>query len=113
MGDFGTDLSQKGQKQGQIRQNRARNWKECKKSKPKANTSLNGPTPPGLERQPDDAAGAPRAVEDAPAVNEYAQADPAPVQAPQPPPPTPRTILQRIARLEEEVQELRRSIVGL
>ncbi|GJU46552.1 hypothetical protein Tco_1203818 [Tanacetum coccineum] len=68
---------------------------------------------PGLERQPDDAAGAPRAVEDAPAVNEYAQADPAPVQAPQPPPPTPRTILQRIARLEEEVQELRRSIVGL
>ncbi|GJT51605.1 hypothetical protein Tco_0977762 [Tanacetum coccineum] len=33
--------------------------------------------------------------------------------APQPPPPAPRTIQQRVSRLEEEVQELRRSIVGL
>ncbi|GKC86517.1 hypothetical protein Tco_1147166 [Tanacetum coccineum] len=42
---------------------------------------------PRLERQPDAAAGAPGAAKDAPAVNEDAQADPAPVQAPQPPPP--------------------------
>ncbi|GJR78516.1 hypothetical protein Tco_0149301 [Tanacetum coccineum] len=33
--------------------------------------------------------------------------------APQPPPPAPRTIQQRVSRLEEEVQELRQSIVGL
>ncbi|GJX66197.1 hypothetical protein Tco_0300540 [Tanacetum coccineum] len=62
------------------------------------------------KRQLDAAAGAP---EDAPAVDEGAQADPAPVQAPQPPPAAPRTMPQRIARLEEEVHELRRSIVGL
>ncbi|GJY78938.1 hypothetical protein Tco_0484739 [Tanacetum coccineum] len=68
---------------------------------------------PRLERQLDAAAGALRAAEDAPAVDECAQADPAPVQAPQPPPPVPRTMPQRIARLKEEVQELRRSIVGL
>ncbi|GKB59563.1 hypothetical protein Tco_0915749 [Tanacetum coccineum] len=44
------------------------------------------------ERQPKAIAGAPGAVEDAHAADEGAQADPAPVQAPQPPPPTPRTI---------------------
>ncbi|GKE70433.1 hypothetical protein Tco_1528505 [Tanacetum coccineum] len=41
---------------------------------------------PGPKRQEIAAAGAPKTVEDAPAVNEGAQADPAPVQAPQPPP---------------------------
>nr|GEX96896.1 hypothetical protein [Tanacetum cinerariifolium] len=65
------------------------------------------------ERQSDAAAGAPGAAEDAPAVDKGAQADLAPVQAPQPPPPTPKTMQQRISKLEEEVQELRRSIVGL
>ncbi|GJV23015.1 hypothetical protein Tco_1375710 [Tanacetum coccineum] len=68
---------------------------------------------PGPERQSDAAAGATRAAEDAPAVDEGAQVDPTHMQAPQPPPPAPRTMPQRIARLEEEVQELRRSIVGL
>ncbi|GKE22192.1 hypothetical protein Tco_1433704 [Tanacetum coccineum] len=58
---------------------------------------------PRLERQPDVAAGAPGAAEDAPADDEGAQVNPAPVQAPQPPPPAPRTIHQRISRLEEEV----------
>ncbi|GJX44240.1 hypothetical protein Tco_0260916 [Tanacetum coccineum] len=57
----------------------------------------------GPERQPDAAAGAPGSTEDAPAVDEGAQADPAPVQAPQPSPPAPRTMHQRISRLEEEV----------
>ncbi|GJU43960.1 hypothetical protein Tco_1201226 [Tanacetum coccineum] len=42
------------------------------------------------KRQPDVTTGAPRAAEDAPAVDEGAQADPAPVQAPQPLPPAPR-----------------------
>ncbi|GKD71956.1 hypothetical protein Tco_1326046 [Tanacetum coccineum] len=42
----------------------------------------------------------------------WAWADPTPVQAPQPPPHAPRTMQQRIARLEEEVQELHWSIVG-
>ncbi|GJU33297.1 hypothetical protein Tco_1176886 [Tanacetum coccineum] len=44
---------------------------------------------PGLERQPDVAASAPRAAEDAPAVDEGAQADLTPMQAPQSPPPPP------------------------
>ncbi|GJX77381.1 hypothetical protein Tco_0324192 [Tanacetum coccineum] len=63
-------------------------------------------TTPGLERQPYAAAGAPEATEDAPVADEGAQADPTPVQAPQPLPPAPRTIQQRVSRLEEEVQEL-------
>ncbi|GJY90544.1 hypothetical protein Tco_0505740 [Tanacetum coccineum] len=67
---------------------------------------------PGLERQPDAAAGAPRAAKDAPAVDECSQADPTPMQVPQPQPPAPRTMPQRIPA-EEEVQELRRSIIGL
>ncbi|GJZ25631.1 hypothetical protein Tco_0569884 [Tanacetum coccineum] len=45
----------------------------------------------GPKRQPDATTGAPRAAEDAHAVDEGAQADPAPVQAPQPPPPPPAT----------------------
>ncbi|GKC13938.1 hypothetical protein Tco_1010720, partial [Tanacetum coccineum] len=48
---------------------------------------------PRPERQPDAAAGAPRATEDAPAVDEGARADPTPVQVPQPPLAAPRTIL--------------------
>ncbi|GKG25163.1 hypothetical protein Tco_0395791, partial [Tanacetum coccineum] len=66
---------------------------------------------PGPERQQVAAASAPQAAEDAPAVDEGAQADPAPVQAPQPLPPPPttgRTKPQRLGRLEEEIQELRR-----
>ncbi|GJT13139.1 hypothetical protein Tco_0860181 [Tanacetum coccineum] len=43
----------------------------------------------GPERQQVAVVGAPKAAEDAPAVDEGAQADPAPVQAPQPPPPPP------------------------
>ncbi|GJV06184.1 hypothetical protein Tco_1343840 [Tanacetum coccineum] len=43
----------------------------------------------GSERQPYAAAGAPGAVKDAPVVDEGAQVDPIPVQAPQPPPPPP------------------------
>ncbi|GJV80541.1 hypothetical protein Tco_1516411 [Tanacetum coccineum] len=58
-------------------------------------------------------AGAPRVAEDASAVDEGAQADPVLVQAPQPPPPAPKTMPQRISRLDEEVHELRRSIMGL
>ncbi|GJV98866.1 hypothetical protein Tco_1554118 [Tanacetum coccineum] len=41
----------------------------------------------GPKRQQAAAAGAPRAIEDAPAADEGAQAVPAPVQTPQPPPP--------------------------
>ncbi|GKC31245.1 hypothetical protein Tco_1038539 [Tanacetum coccineum] len=53
---------------------------------------------PGPERQPDVAAGAPEAAEDALVANEGAPAVPAPVQAPQPPPPAAaptRTMAQR------------------
>ncbi|GJS87572.1 hypothetical protein Tco_0770208 [Tanacetum coccineum] len=58
------------------------------------------------ERQSDAVASAPRVGEDAPVADEGAQADPAPVQAPQPPLPSPRTIQQRVSRLEKEAQEL-------
>ncbi|GKC13487.1 hypothetical protein Tco_1010269, partial [Tanacetum coccineum] len=44
---------------------------------------------PGPERQQLVAAGTPEAAEDAPAVDEGAQANPAPIQAPQTPPPPP------------------------
>ncbi|GKF82170.1 hypothetical protein Tco_0243826 [Tanacetum coccineum] len=44
----------------------------------------------GPERQQAAMAGAPRAAEDAPIVDEGAKAVPAPVQAPQPSPPAPR-----------------------
>ncbi|GKB89429.1 hypothetical protein Tco_0961701 [Tanacetum coccineum] len=59
-----------------------------------------------LARQQVVVAGAPEAAKDAPVVDEGAQADPAPVQAPQPPPPA-RTMPQRMARLEEDVHEIR------
>ncbi|GJS92606.1 hypothetical protein Tco_0799574 [Tanacetum coccineum] len=66
----------------------------------------------GPERQQ---AGALGATEDAPTADEGAQAVPAPVQAPQPPPLAPqhRTMLQRIERIKEEMCELRQSVVGL
>ncbi|GJV43699.1 hypothetical protein Tco_1428235 [Tanacetum coccineum] len=64
-------------------------------------TSL-GVLQPILDWQSDVAAGAPGAAEDDPANDKGAEVNPAPVQAPQPPPPAPRTIQQRISRLEEE-----------
>ncbi|GKE09749.1 hypothetical protein Tco_1413300 [Tanacetum coccineum] len=60
---------------------------------------------PGPERQPNVVAGAPKAIEDAPAIDEGAPANPAPIQAPQPPHAAPKTMPQRIARLEEDVHE--------
>ncbi|GKG62401.1 hypothetical protein Tco_0634174, partial [Tanacetum coccineum] len=67
----------------------------------------------GPERRPDAAASAPKAARDSLAVDEGALADPAPMQAPEPPYAIPRTMPQRISMLEEEVYELRQSIVGL
>ncbi|GKD92341.1 hypothetical protein Tco_1372178 [Tanacetum coccineum] len=70
----------------------------------------------GPERQPDAAAGAPAVAEDAPAVDEGNQAILVPVQAPQQPPPPPtaaRTIPQRLGRLEEDMQGLRRDVGSL
>ncbi|GKG08007.1 hypothetical protein Tco_0333839, partial [Tanacetum coccineum] len=69
----------------------------------------------GPKRQPDAAAGAPAVSEDAPAADEGDQAVPALVQASQQPPPPPppaaaRTMPQRLGRLEEEVQGLRRDV---
>ncbi|GKC80163.1 hypothetical protein Tco_1130937 [Tanacetum coccineum] len=61
---------------------------------------------PGPERQPNVAAGAFEAAKDAPAVDEGALADPTPMQVPQPPHAAPRTMPQRIMRLEEDVYEL-------
>ncbi|GKE80624.1 hypothetical protein Tco_1550624, partial [Tanacetum coccineum] len=61
--------------------------------------------------QPDVANGAPAITEDAPAVNEGDQAVLAPIQAPRqpplPPPAPARTMPQRMARLEEDVYEIR------
>ncbi|GJU70637.1 hypothetical protein Tco_1262042 [Tanacetum coccineum] len=57
----------------------------------------------GPERQPYVAVGAPGAAEDAPVIDEGAQADLTPVQAPHPPPPPPTagmTMPQRLGRLE-------------
>ncbi|GJX26599.1 hypothetical protein Tco_0232895 [Tanacetum coccineum] len=67
------------------------------------------------ERQPDAAAGAPTVTEDASTTDEGDQAILALVQAlQQPPPPSPpaaaRTMPQRLGRLEEEVQGLRRDV---
>ncbi|GJW08897.1 hypothetical protein Tco_1571320 [Tanacetum coccineum] len=59
----------------------------------------------GPERQPDAVAGAPGVAQDVPIVDESGQADPTPVQAP-PPPAASRTMLQRMARLEEDVHEI-------
>ncbi|GKB67053.1 hypothetical protein Tco_0928465 [Tanacetum coccineum] len=65
----------------------------------------------GPERQPDAAAGAPAVTEDAPDVDEGDQAISVPVQAPQQPPPPPTTAAwtmpQRMARLEDDVHEIR------
>ncbi|GJS86486.1 hypothetical protein Tco_0769122 [Tanacetum coccineum] len=62
---------------------------------------------PGPERQPGVVVGVHEVAEDAHAVDEGTQADPAPVQAPQPPPPPPaKTMPQRLGRLEEEIQGL-------
>ncbi|GKC53457.1 hypothetical protein Tco_1076202 [Tanacetum coccineum] len=73
--------------------------------------------PSGLKRQPDVAAGALEATEDAPVVVEGDHAVPEPVQAPQQPPPPPsvaaRTMPQRLGRLEEEVQALCRDVGSL
>nr|GFC62533.1 hypothetical protein [Tanacetum cinerariifolium] len=46
----------------------------------------------GPERQPDDAAGAPKATEDAPTIHEGALVNPTPIQVPKPPPTVPRTM---------------------
>ncbi|GJU05827.1 hypothetical protein Tco_1122257 [Tanacetum coccineum] len=65
---------------------------------------------PGPERQPNAATGAPEAAEDAPIADEGASAVPALVQAPQPLPPAARparTMAQRLARVEEDVHEIR------
>ncbi|GJU57376.1 hypothetical protein Tco_1235142 [Tanacetum coccineum] len=65
---------------------------------------------PRPERKQVVATGAPKAAEDDLAVDEGAQADPAPIQAPQPSPPPPamgRTMSQRLGRLKEEMQGLR------
>ncbi|GJS72938.1 hypothetical protein Tco_0705779 [Tanacetum coccineum] len=60
------------------------------------------------ERQPDAAAGAPNVAQDAPIVDEGDQADPAPIHAPPPPPSAPaRTMPQRMARLKDDVYEIR------
>ncbi|GJW27035.1 hypothetical protein Tco_0040846, partial [Tanacetum coccineum] len=70
--------------------------------------------PMGPERQPDAAAGASREAQDSPIVDEGGQADPTLVHAPPPPPPaTARTVPQRLGRLEEEVQGLRRDVGSL
>nr|GEV35093.1 hypothetical protein [Tanacetum cinerariifolium] len=63
----------------------------------------------GPERQLDATAGAPKAAEDAPDVDEGDLTVRAPIQEPQPPPPPPvsRTMPQRMARLKEDVREIR------
>ncbi|GKD83368.1 hypothetical protein Tco_1350207 [Tanacetum coccineum] len=58
---------------------------------------------------PDAMAGAPRVAQDAPIVDEGGQADPAPVHAPPPPAPA-RTMPHMMARLEEDVHEIRRAL---
>ncbi|GKB13729.1 hypothetical protein Tco_0847652 [Tanacetum coccineum] len=64
----------------------------------------------GPERQPDAAAGALGAVEDAPAVDEGDRAILAAVQAPPPPLATARTMPQRMARLEEDMHEIHEAL---
>nr|GEU94667.1 hypothetical protein [Tanacetum cinerariifolium] len=54
-----------------------------------------------------------RPAEDAPIADEGAPAIPAPVQAPQPPPPTARparTMAQRLSRVDEDVHEIRKAL---
>ncbi|GJW75662.1 kinase-like domain-containing protein [Tanacetum coccineum] len=64
----------------------------------------------GPERQPDAATSAPGATEGASVVDEGDQAIPTPVQALPPPPAAARTMPQRMARLEEDVHEIRRAL---
>ncbi|GJT23233.1 hypothetical protein Tco_0893170 [Tanacetum coccineum] len=66
----------------------------------------------GSERQQAVAAGASEADEAGQAAKEVAREIPGPAQAP-PPAPQPRTMSQSIKRLEEEVHDLRRIVVGL
>ncbi|GKF38581.1 hypothetical protein Tco_0118642, partial [Tanacetum coccineum] len=68
----------------------------------------------GTERQPVAAAAALGGVEDAPDVDEGAQAVPTPVHAPPPPPPAAgRTMHQRLGRLNKEIQGLRQDVGSL
>ncbi|GJV74774.1 retrovirus-related pol polyprotein from transposon TNT 1-94 [Tanacetum coccineum] len=73
----------------------------------------------GPERQPDAAAGAPGAAEDALAADASDQAISAPVQAPPPPIAATRTMPQRMSRLEEDVHKIRgalaeqRKVIGV
>ncbi|GKC92764.1 hypothetical protein Tco_1158206, partial [Tanacetum coccineum] len=66
------------------------------------------------KRQPVDAAGASAVAKDALNIDEDGQADPAPEQAPQqpplPPPAHARTMPQRMARLEEDMHEIRQGL---
>ncbi|GKC34020.1 hypothetical protein Tco_1046404 [Tanacetum coccineum] len=67
----------------------------------------------GPERQPDAVLGAPEAAKDALVADEGALAVPAPVHAPQSPPPAAgpaRTMAQRLARVEEDVHGIRRGL---
>ncbi|GKG43952.1 hypothetical protein Tco_0483045, partial [Tanacetum coccineum] len=67
------------------------------------------------ERQPVATAGSPAVAEDALIINEGGQVDLAPEHAPQHPPPPPQahaiTMPQRMARLEENVLEIRRGLI--
>ncbi|GJY92063.1 hypothetical protein Tco_0507845 [Tanacetum coccineum] len=63
----------------------------------------------GPERQPHAVAGAHGVAQDAPIVDEGGQANPEPVHAP-PPLVAARTMPQRMARLEEDVYEIRRAL---
>ncbi|GKA38722.1 hypothetical protein Tco_0731273 [Tanacetum coccineum] len=61
----------------------------------------------GPKRHPNAAAGTPGVAQDAPVVDEGGQVDPTPVQVPPPPPTSAKTMPQRMARLEEDVHEIR------
>ncbi|GJR04947.1 hypothetical protein Tco_0527931 [Tanacetum coccineum] len=68
----------------------------------------------GAKRQPVDAVAALGGAEDAPDVDEGAQAVPAPIHAPPPPSPAAgRTMPQRLGRHEEEIQGLRYDVGSL
>ncbi|GKD79166.1 hypothetical protein Tco_1341787, partial [Tanacetum coccineum] len=64
----------------------------------------------GPDRQPDAAAGTPRVAQDAPVVDKGDQVVLALVQAPPPPPAAAKTMPQRMARLEEDMHEIRRAL---
>ncbi|GKD67650.1 hypothetical protein Tco_1321740 [Tanacetum coccineum] len=68
----------------------------------------------GVKRQPVAAAAAPGGADDAPDVDEGAQAIPTPIHAPPPPPPAAgKTMTQRLGRLEEDIQGLRPDVRSL